>query len=714
MTNNNFMKAMSMVDEELLHEADTAYPEETASDKFEEIFIDNEDHGVASGVDVYHGSLWKKFLAVAATFVIVAGAVGGGTYYFSKIRNNNNIFDEDIQYDTIYDKLSQNKDKYKMELSVHEFDTGINAYEYPAADKEKFFEYIDSLEVNNDVVYKDITKSPINLRFVFTLESDIYKSIYMDLYRNGDCTWTEIDDRDKENKRTTYHSFVGGKRVYNDLLAMFSRNNTNDIIKGFKEVYPEEIEAFIDESYSSSYDPTSSLENVAVMHEGVKTEMYEFSDINDINNLILDLEWERAEEFDYINSKYYNINGISLSEDGYMAGYYNDYYVVYKLKDNKKIDSLRKIWNNLMIPIESIYVDSDTFDNELQQISNETVVQWQKGPLYVGQGGMDYDNINYYYHVSDSKSFTDGIKSLEWERCGSSGWNSEVVHYSDTGRFESEGYYSFMNKEKYEVLSLSPSGYMYISDISCYQLKNEDDIERFKELFEKYLIMDEGSALAKKISKGITDFDNLKAHFTFEESYDGKDYQKSSGYLSVDAQNEKMYMTSEGTFSCGELKDVTSVVLMNGHDDSAYRITDKETNEDIIFGLYSYENGMAISPPKYHYIYLCKDIEKWLSPRFTYSDSEYSFEERKVDGNTEITVNNKSKDGENQYNSVATIVLNENGQLISYDTIGGNHNVSFKLDEYVFDSPDFTMEDVGTIYERIKEDREYNDYQNAR
>ena len=704
MTNNNFMKAMSMIDEDLLHEADTAYTEETADDRFEEIFTENEEHGVASGVDVYHGSLWKKFLAVAATFVIVAGAIGGGTYYFSKIRNNNNIIDEDIQYDTIYDKLRANKDKYKMELSVHKFDTGINAYEYPAADKEKFFEYMDSLEVDNDVEYKDITKLPINLRFVFSLKSDIYKCIYMDLYRNGDCSWTEIDDRDIENKRITYHSFVDGKKVYNDLLAMFSRNNTKDIINGFKEVYPEEIEAFIDESYSRSFEPTSSLNNTAVMHEGSKTDIYEFSDRKEINNLILDLEWERAEEFDNINSRYYSINGMSLSEDGYLAGYYNGYYVVYKLKDDLSLDTLGKIWNNLLIPIETIDIGSNTLDSELQQISNETIVQWQEGPMYVGQGGMDYDNINYYYHFSDAKSFTDGIMSLEWERCGSSGWDSEVENMSDDRGYVSEGYYTLMNNGKFEVLSLSPHGYIKMNDLSCYKLKYEEDAGKLKELFDKYLIMDDSSVLARKISKGTTDFNNLKAHFTFEESYDGEEYQKCNGYLSVDAQNERMFMTGEGTFSCGELKDVTSVVLMNGHDDSAYRITDKETNEDIIFGLYHYENGMAISPPKYHYIYICKDIEKLLSPRYTYSDNEYSIEEREADGNTEITIQNKSTDKENIYS--VTIVLNKKGQLISYDSKGVNHNVSFKLDDYVFDSSDFYMEDVGTIYEKIKEDQE--------
>ena len=90
MNKNNFMKAMSMIDEELLHEADTPYTPKGAEDTSNEIYRENETSDSVSGVDVYHGSLWKKFLAAAATFVIVAGAVGGGAYYFSQLKSNDN------------------------------------------------------------------------------------------------------------------------------------------------------------------------------------------------------------------------------------------------------------------------------------------------------------------------------------------------------------------------------------------------------------------------------------------------------------------------------------------------------------------------------------------------------------------------------------------------------------------------------------------------
>lgn len=91
MNKNNFMKAMSMIDEELLHEADTPYTPEASGDTSNEIYRENEESDSVSGVDVYHGFLWKKVLAAAATVMIAAGSVGGGAYYYSRLKESNDI-----------------------------------------------------------------------------------------------------------------------------------------------------------------------------------------------------------------------------------------------------------------------------------------------------------------------------------------------------------------------------------------------------------------------------------------------------------------------------------------------------------------------------------------------------------------------------------------------------------------------------------------------
>ena len=122
MNKNNFMKAMSMIDEELLHEADTPYTSEAAEDTSNDVYRENETPDSVSGVDVYHGFSWKKFLAVAATFVIAAGAVGGGAYYYSQLKgnNNNNINNNSmVEEDTEYSTVTQTSTETQTTTSEH-------------------------------------------------------------------------------------------------------------------------------------------------------------------------------------------------------------------------------------------------------------------------------------------------------------------------------------------------------------------------------------------------------------------------------------------------------------------------------------------------------------------------------------------------------------------------------------------------------------------
>ena len=115
MNKNNFMKAMSMIDEELLHEADTPYTQEETETTSQGTYSENKTPDSVSGVDVYHGFLWKKFLAVAATFVLAAGAVGGGAYYYSQFKENNNKINDSsmVEKDTEHDPVIQTSTETK-------------------------------------------------------------------------------------------------------------------------------------------------------------------------------------------------------------------------------------------------------------------------------------------------------------------------------------------------------------------------------------------------------------------------------------------------------------------------------------------------------------------------------------------------------------------------------------------------------------------------
>ena len=247
--------------------------------------------------------------------------------------------------------------------------------------------------------------------------------------------------------------------------------------------------------------------------------------------------------------------------------------------------------------------------------------------------------------------------------------------------------------------AIYPLGYMRI-DGKYYKLKNESDSEKLAAIFEKYLVMEKESEIAEKICSGMTNYDNLRGHFTFEKNYGDED-QIIDGYMSYDAKKEKMYMKGDGHLFYQE-KENTIELIMNGHDNAAYRTVEKETGNIDRVGTYRYSSGSSIPLPD-NYAYLCKSLEKSLTPR---GFNEYNSAKQ---NNYQITESNGKIE---LYSHGATdgfytrIILTERGQLISYENIGPSYKTIFKLDDYEFDSPDFTMEDVGQLYESIKAEEE--------
>lgn len=663
-----------------------------------------------SGTDVITAKhSWGRIAAMAAAFVLVCGAVGGGAYYrFSHVKNitDTSSNEDKTEYDSIYDRLKANRDKYEMSTAPCVFDGAEGGFSgFDSEEQQRFFDYMDKFNMKNEVEKKDISITARHIKFVFFKKNNEENEVVLDFYESGDCTWTESDNG---AERTTYHSLADGDMVFNDLMKMYQLDTICSDMLNWNNVNEEEIEDFIEKSYENSIDYTSSLMNAASFHQKASSniKMYEFADRNDISSVILSCEWERARDFDYING-YYSINGFNLSEDGYLSGNYKGYYVVYKLKDDIYLDKLRTIWNDYLKPMYTAFNISDPKDirEALQQISGEKSVQWLEGPTYIGQGSTeDYDCIARYYTLSDTKGFIDELASLAWVSCSDDEITDKSEYRNERGLIVSKGVYEF------NYMRLYPDGYMRISNVGGFKLENESDIEKLSQLIDNYLIMDEGSKTAEKIRNGITDYNNLKAHYTYELS-DGSEVSESvSGYLSVDAKNEKMYMTFDGISNFTDIfadrKNVSGEIVMNGHDDSAFRMVLNDTGEVFYSGIYSYSNGYLTPPPFFHYIYFCESLEKSFAPReaVRYYDSDYdsdfNFEIIEADGLVTLY-----SEGENDGEYIR-IVLTERGQLISYEKSSENYSSSFILDDYVFDSPDFTMEDVGTVYERIGTERE--------
>ena len=578
MNKNNFMKAMSMIDEDILHEADI--PE--IVEKQGEFFIENSSEKAVSGVEIYRKNTWRRVLALASTMVIAVGCAAGGIYCFSRLKNDKS---------TVSDKGS---------------------------------------ELQSDVLIPEGSVVPDN-----------------------------------------------------------------------------EIKDFVEQSYYLSSISTALKYSKKDIEELEIVEELEINDADSIIEQLCKLSWVRTEEKSY-DSDYYVLWGISITEDGFMSGTYNRKYVKYKLADTEMLPELAQIWENYLKPnneLRSAPFRTDGEDHidlkeELQKISTEKTIQWEEGPMGQPQGKMCFDTITRFYTISDAKRIADGLSEFEWVNSSFAEIENAAGYREEGGFYISYGDYNIgisdvnTGNAKYTIY---PEGYMIIDGVGCYRLKNNSDADKLVQLINDNIVMDESSVIAEKICKGITGYDNLDARYKYNYSYgigeDAESYSVS-GELTVDAKKEKMYMTGEGTRSYE--------IVMNGHDDSAFKVTDKETGKSEIIGTYHYSNGYTEEPPEYHYIYLCKDIEKALTPRYirSYHDDLYTFDTRDVDGNTEITVRSS--------NTQYIILLTPKGQLISYEYTDGTIKKSFVLEDYVFDSQDFYMHDVQGVYDRIKVEEKTN------
>ena len=126
-----------------------------------------------------------------------------------------------------------------------------------------------------------------------------------------------------------------------------------------------------------------------------------------------------------------------MSEEGFISGYYNDYYVAYNLKDSSDIGILSKIWHDYIKIADS---ETDDLNTLLQKFCNETRVQWFEGPFVHPQGRFPYDTKARYYSISDSKNFINEIASFEWVNCSSE--EIEKNSYTDNNGYVcSTGYY---------------------------------------------------------------------------------------------------------------------------------------------------------------------------------------------------------------------------------------------------------------------------------
>ena len=698
MNKNNFMKAMAMIDEDLIKESASADKDITLSEKTETVFSEDDHEVTVSGVEVYHRPVWRKFLAAAAAFVIAAGAVGGGAYYFAHLRNDKKTVSDkaaestdivdDTEYDSIYSRLKANRKDYKMSTAACTFDSTRAGFP-ENNDMDTFFALMDQYDMKTEIAGNNFIKTARSIAFFFGTDEDI--RFVFRMYENGCFSWTE---KNGSSEKTTYHRLSDeDDMMFSSLMIVY---DLDSVLNDWNAVTSEEIYDFVDEKFTANQGDT------AYKHFNDTTWKIEISDKDALKEALSGLEWERSPYFN--GAVYYDICGIDVSDQGYMQGSYNGYNVIYTLTNNSEVEKLRQILQEYLKLDNS---SKEALIEELQNLKGETTAQWLEGPYGSPQGRFSYDNIARYYTITDPEGLIDEIASFEWENCSYEELEGENTCNGNDGGIYSTGSYEIGVHGYGGKMSLYPSGYMSILEFGYYKLRNSGDVDRFRQIFGKYWVMDESSVLAEKICSGITNYDNLKAHLTHEVTYDGTTKTLFDGTLSVDAKNEKLYRSGTGALINGDKEDRIEIV-MNGHDNTTFRTTDIATGELVRNGSYHYSNGY-LDPPPDHYIYLCKNIEKSLAPRMAeeYTGIKYEIRTEPLsDGNTRYIVKTEDVSGSDYkaYNNDSfTLILNEKGQILSFESSGNNANGSFRLDDYVFDSPDFTMEDVEPLFDEMQQ-----------
>lgn len=639
-----------------------------------------------SGIEIAPKHSWGRVAALAAAFVLVCGAVGGGVYHYSKLKDKPAPeINEDINNGkSIHDIVKENIDSYDMSEYVWNFSAGANILVREKSDyKDRLFDYLDELTTVREV--EKYPNSFRSVRFSFS-DSESGKRYDFSIRENGYGFWQETDgDENAVMTPPNVESYYYGKNVFDQLFRVVLSNADSDTVEAMSIASQDEIMGFVSTHLENSDDKVV----FAPWKEAFDSEMDHFriTDKEALINALMNFEWVKIKESEFIYNNYYEM-GIRISEDGYLmaVGDDPDPYGCYKLKyDEDKEKLVPAIKSVLGYDTESRDATIEEIKEACRSIVDKPNYSTWEGTIGVPQGGQYYGAIYRYYNMSDPESFINEIASLEWVTCSDKEYEdaSEKCWYLSSVNLKESGYLSAPTNKS--------NSYKY------FKLKNERDKDKIRTIIDKYLTMTDCSQLAEKLRIGLDNYNNLESDYVIEGSdmYSGG-YSSLRGHLYYDAKNHKMYMNGEGTF---DGKEVTIETVMNGEDVSAYRIIDKSTGETYREYTYCIVSPMTPRSPA-HYVYASKGIEQMLGPVWS-GDPEFNIESRDIGGGkTEYNISGRQGEGYDEINK--TIVLTEGGQLISSESNG----YSFRLENYVFDSPDFTMEDVGPIYESIKADQE--------
>lgn len=417
---------------------------------------------------------WGRFAAMAAAFVLVCGAVGGGAYHLA---NTNRITKEssDIseikteETTSIFSKLKAEKELYHGDM-VFKQDSDVK-FRSSGLDIETFISYMDQFNMDNEIDQEDFDETGRSITIYFyekkcdeELKAKIEQagdsgkvrlydeeSYSFTLYNNGCYTMT-----DTAEKRTTYHCFSNGEKVLNDILEMYV---DDEMLERINTVSKTEMMTALQKGFDNYNDgkayyyPANSNEPIDCIvgdRSGFRDELWEF-------------EWERAGipsgdvDFYYL--------GFTINVDGYMQIYIDDMENNYKLKNDSDLESFKNVLAS--------HLKLNEFGTDA---SKEDILNAFHEGYNGGRARFRVDDGQFTEEtectLENFESFKDEISELEWVTCETS--NRQI--YRD---FYVAG------------ALISRNGYLYPQNgrtpMCAYKLKDESDIEKLCEICDRYI-----------------------------------------------------------------------------------------------------------------------------------------------------------------------------------------------------------------------------------
>lgn len=714
------LKLLENADNQTLEDLSENYravSEKEAERIFQRVIKNEEDFQAEDdvhGVEIYHRSIWRKAFAVAATFIIIAGVAGGGAYYFSQFRNKNNVVvsEGDRDLASVFEELFENRDAYSMtRYGYNESDGGLYYEGLNELAKEEVFLILEKFILYSDIEKTDEQGTDESIQFLLSskgedkLEEYIYK---IEVYSNGVMELTEKESEDSEKMYRVKLSDAGvfdTLRLINNEMFVESNTENNSYSSAEnsdpEDASPEEVEKLLNKIFE-----TGNAEGSYTNYENPKYNCI----IKDKEKLIKELlgfEWSkrtinRTNEY-FFGEMYFDIGiRIDINCNIYDTG--ETPYTVYST-DLSNRDELEDI---LRENIEIVFDSQDVSGQKIKDILGENT-----SAVYC----IGFIGNRLTYNITDLESLKDEVASLGWVTC--------IDFECDWGPAISDSRSLWTKKSGYIIgdAYVGLGGYINGSyDNDCYfKLKNKDDSVKLQQILDKYLVPNKYSEMCIKLKNGMNSYKNLKAHYIYESKAQDESQRISiSGELLNDMDNNKLYMSGEGKYYDYGNVDIELVSDIFNEDISIYsngilRISEKDTGENKFLNRFGsgYRPGFEYEHIAEYIIQIFGSYEDpdsltQIDNRNSY-EKELAFDVRNSNGNTEYYIHTQGVSSwysETEYR----ILLDEESRLISYDRFykyeqdgnKGTSSESFVLVDYEFDSPDFTMDDVMPVFDRLE------------